>query len=122
MHLLYGGLTPDELQECIYAMGHCTFAIFAAIPHLGMVIICNMEIIVIADSPALACGFIVASMFPALLFPLIASGAQKIQGWIANRRRQHAPKHNGAEDTSMRVTSDSESQQVRVKPMHLDLC
>ncbi|KIO08836.1 hypothetical protein M404DRAFT_328086 [Pisolithus tinctorius Marx 270] len=70
-----------------------------------------MEIIVIADSPALACGFIAASMFPALLFPLIVSGAQKIQGWIANRRRQRAPEHSGAEDTSTRVTSDSESQQ-----------
>lgn len=110
MHLLYGGLTPEELQERINAMGHRTFAIFAAIPRLGVVIIRNMEIIVIADSPTLACGFIVASMFPALLFPLIVAGAQKIQGWIANRR-QRAPEHNGAEDTSTRVTSDSENQQ-----------
>ncbi|KAI6141195.1 hypothetical protein BKA82DRAFT_936266 [Pisolithus tinctorius] len=100
MHLLYSGLTPNKLQECIHAMGCHTFAIFAAISCLGVVIIHNMGIIMIADSPALACGFIVASMFPVLLFPLIVSGAQKIQGWIANRR-QHAPKHNGAEDTSM---------------------
>ncbi|KAI6148933.1 hypothetical protein BKA82DRAFT_4481497 [Pisolithus tinctorius] len=109
MHMLYGGLTPEELQERIYAMGHRTFAIFTAIPRLGVVIIRNMEIVVIADSPALACGFIVASMFP-LLFPLIVSGARKIQGWIANRRRQHAPEHNGAEDTSTQATSHSESQ------------
>ncbi|KAI6141220.1 hypothetical protein BKA82DRAFT_936274 [Pisolithus tinctorius] len=67
MHLLYGGLTPNKLQECIHAMGCHTFAIFAAIPCLCMVIIHNMEIIMIADSPALACGFIVVSMFPTLI-------------------------------------------------------
>ncbi|KAI6141242.1 hypothetical protein BKA82DRAFT_28664 [Pisolithus tinctorius] len=111
MHLLYGRLTPGELRDRIYAMGHRTFAIFAAIPHLGVLIIRNVEIIAIAGSPVLACGFIVASMFPALLFPLILSGAQKIQEWIGNRRRQPAPECNGTEDTSTRVTGHSESQQ-----------
>ncbi|KAI6141225.1 hypothetical protein BKA82DRAFT_133568 [Pisolithus tinctorius] len=76
MHLLYSGLTSEELQECIQAMGHCTFAILTTIPCLGLIIICNVEIVVIADSPALACGLIVVSMFPALIFPLILLGVQ----------------------------------------------
>ncbi|KAI6148907.1 hypothetical protein BKA82DRAFT_997022 [Pisolithus tinctorius] len=111
MHLLYSRLTPKEFQERICTMGHCTFAILAAIPRLGLVIIRNVEIVVIADSPALACGLIVASMFPALIFPLILLGIQKIQGWIANRRGQRTPEHNRAEDTSVAVTGHSESQQ-----------
>ncbi|KAI6148917.1 hypothetical protein BKA82DRAFT_997032 [Pisolithus tinctorius] len=111
MHLLYSGLTSEELQERIHAMGHRTFAILAAIPRLGLVIIRNVEIVMIADSPALACGLIVASTFPALIFPLILLDVQKIQGRIANRRGQHAPEHNGAENTPMEVTGHSESQQ-----------
>ncbi|KAI6141174.1 hypothetical protein BKA82DRAFT_997053 [Pisolithus tinctorius] len=57
-------------------MGHYTFAILTAIPRLGLIIICNVEFVMIADSPALACGLIVASMFPALIFPLILLGVQ----------------------------------------------
>ncbi|KAI6000366.1 hypothetical protein F5J12DRAFT_257296 [Pisolithus orientalis] len=84
MHLLYSGLTPEEFQERICTIGHRTFAILAAIPRLGLVIIRNVEIVVIADSLALACGLIVASMFPALIFPLILLGVQTIRGWIVN--------------------------------------
>ncbi|KAI6000368.1 hypothetical protein F5J12DRAFT_845615 [Pisolithus orientalis] len=54
--------------------GSLYFAILAAIPRLGLIIIRNIKIVMIADSPALACGLIVASMFPALIFPLILLG------------------------------------------------
>ncbi|KAI5982915.1 hypothetical protein EDD15DRAFT_2318860, partial [Pisolithus albus] len=84
MHLHYSGLTSEELKERIYAIGRRTFAILAVIPRLGVIIIRIVEIVVIADSPALACGLIVASMFPALIFPLILSGSQQLQVWIAN--------------------------------------
>lgn len=70
MHLRYSGLTSEEIKQRIYAIGRRTFAILAAIPRLGVIIIRIVEIVVIADSPALACGLIVASMFPALIFPL----------------------------------------------------
>ncbi|KAI6148905.1 hypothetical protein BKA82DRAFT_3416165 [Pisolithus tinctorius] len=97
MHLRYSGLTSEELQERIRAIGPRTFAILAAIPRLGVIIIRNLEIVVIADSPAVACSLIVASMFP-VIFPLILSGAQEIRGWIANRRTpQHAPERNGVD-------------------------
>ncbi|KAI6029886.1 hypothetical protein PISMIDRAFT_680704 [Pisolithus microcarpus 441] len=98
MYLRYSGLTSEELKERIYAIGRRTFAILAVIPRLGVIIIRNVEIVVIADSPALACGLIVASMFPSLIFPLILSGTQQLQEWIANRRRpRRAPEHNGVE-------------------------
>ncbi|KAI5981846.1 hypothetical protein EDD15DRAFT_2330365, partial [Pisolithus albus] len=66
-----------------YAMGHRTFAILAAIPRWGVIIIRNMEIVVIADSPVLALWLVVASMFPALIFPLLLSGARELRLWIA---------------------------------------
>ncbi|KAI6131343.1 hypothetical protein EV401DRAFT_1920228 [Pisolithus croceorrhizus] len=105
MHMRYSGLTTEELKERIYAMGHHAFAILAVIPRLGVIIIRNVEIFVFADSPALACGLIVASMFLALMFPMILSGIQKLPVWIANRRRpQRAPDHNGAEGITSAMT------------------
>ncbi|KAI6000353.1 hypothetical protein F5J12DRAFT_928542 [Pisolithus orientalis] len=67
MHLRYSGLTSEELQGRIRAIGPRTFAILAAIPRLGVIIIRIVEIVVIADSPAVACSLIVASMFPVLM-------------------------------------------------------
>ncbi|KAI6113830.1 hypothetical protein EDD17DRAFT_1875005 [Pisolithus thermaeus] len=123
MHMRYSGLTTEELKERIYAMGRRTFAILAVIPHLGVIIIRNVEIFVIADSPALARGLIVASMFPALVFPLMLSGIRKLRVWITNRRRpRRAPDHNGAEGITSAVTSPLESEQaVLVRPIIDDL-
>lgn len=95
MHLRYSGLTSEELQGRIRAIGPRTFAILAAIPRLGVIIIRIVEIVVIADSPAVACSLIVASMFP-VIFPLILSGAHEIRGCIVNRRTpQRALERNG---------------------------
>ncbi|KAI6106968.1 hypothetical protein EV401DRAFT_2005386, partial [Pisolithus croceorrhizus] len=112
MHMRYSGLTTEELKERIYAMGRRTFAVLAVIPHLGVIIIRNLEIFVIADSPALACGLIAASMFPALIFPLMVSGIRKLQVWVANRRGpRRAPEHNGAEGTTSTVAGRLGSEQ-----------
>ncbi|KIK11631.1 hypothetical protein PISMIDRAFT_690196 [Pisolithus microcarpus 441] len=113
MRLCYSGLTSEEVKERIYAIGRRTFAILAVIPRLGVIIIRIVEIVVIADSPALACGLIVASMFPALIFPLILSGAQQLQEWITNRRRpRRAPEHNGAEGRTPAMSGHLESEQA----------
>ncbi|KAI6028196.1 hypothetical protein EDC04DRAFT_2716186 [Pisolithus marmoratus] len=90
-------------------MGHRTFSILAAISRFGVVIIRNFEIVVIADSPALACGLIVATMFPTLILPLILSGMQKLNVWIADRRgRRRPPEHNRAEAVTLVVRDRSE--------------
>ncbi|KAI6027221.1 hypothetical protein EDC04DRAFT_2717939 [Pisolithus marmoratus] len=100
-------------------MGHRTFSILAAIPRFGVVIIRNFEIVVIADSPALACGLIVATMFPTLIFPLILSGMQKLNVWIADRRGpRRPPEHNGAEAVTLAARDRPESKQVRVRLMY----
>ncbi|KAI6027259.1 hypothetical protein EDC04DRAFT_167621 [Pisolithus marmoratus] len=92
------------------------FSILAAIPRFGVVIIRNFEIVVIADSPALAFGLIVATMFPTLIFPLILSGMQKLNVWIADRRGPRRPlEHNGAEALTLVVRDRSGSKQVRVR-------
>ncbi|KAI6021110.1 hypothetical protein EDC04DRAFT_384049 [Pisolithus marmoratus] len=113
MHLCYSGLTPEALRERIYAMGPRTFAILAAIPHLGVIIVRNVEIVTIADFPVLACSLIVASMLPALIIPLILSSVQKFKVWIANRWRQRREsEHSETEATTVAVTDRSESKKV----------
>ncbi|KAI5986570.1 hypothetical protein EDC04DRAFT_2824357 [Pisolithus marmoratus] len=68
------------------------------------------------DSPALACGLIVATMFPTLIFPLILSGMQKLNVWIADRRgRRRPPEDNRAEAVTLAVRDRSESKQVRMR-------
>ncbi|KAI5989513.1 hypothetical protein EDD15DRAFT_2370552 [Pisolithus albus] len=113
------GLTPEELRQRIYAMGHRTFAILAAIPRLGVIIIHNMEIIVIADSPVLALGLVVASMFPTLIFPLVLSGARGLRLWITNRWRQrHEPERDDGETIIVTTIGRSETNQtVPVQPI-----
>ncbi|KAI6130760.1 hypothetical protein EDD16DRAFT_1540632 [Pisolithus croceorrhizus] len=119
MHFVYSGLTSEELRQRIHAIGHRTFAILAVIPRLGVIIIHNMELVVIADSPVLACALIAASMFPALIFPLVLSGARELRLWISNRwRSQRAPKRNGIEAISLTMTGHSGSNPVvAVKPI-----
>ncbi|KAI5982933.1 hypothetical protein EDD15DRAFT_2376995 [Pisolithus albus] len=113
MHFVYSGLTSEELEQRMHAMGHRTFAILAAIPRLGMIIIRNMEIVMIADSPVLALWLVVASMFPALIFPLLLSGARGLRLWIANRRRpRRAPENNGAEGRMPAMTGHLGSEQA----------
>ncbi|KAI6113828.1 hypothetical protein EDD17DRAFT_1509453 [Pisolithus thermaeus] len=120
MHMRYSGLTTEELKERICAMGRHTFAILAVIPRLGAIIIRNVEIFVIADSPALAGGLIAASMFPALIFPLMLLGIRKLQMWIANRRRpRRVPEHNGAEGTTPAITGRLESEQPVIDKVSL---
>ncbi|KAI6027243.1 hypothetical protein EDC04DRAFT_166896 [Pisolithus marmoratus] len=119
LHLRYSRLTAEELRERINAMGHRPFSILAAIPRFGIIIIRNFEIVVIADSPALACGLIVATMFPTLIFPLILSGMHKLNIWIADRRGLRCPPElNGAEAVTLAARDRSESRQVRVSLMY----
>ncbi|KAI6001454.1 hypothetical protein EDD15DRAFT_2361859 [Pisolithus albus] len=120
-HFVYSGLTPEELRQRIYAMGHRTFAILAAIPRLGVIIIHNMEIIVIADSPVLACGLVVASMFPTLIFPLVLSGARGLRLWITNMWRQrHEPDRDHGETITVTTTGLSETNQTVPVPPIID--
>ncbi|KAI6029868.1 hypothetical protein PISMIDRAFT_680764 [Pisolithus microcarpus 441] len=118
-HFVYSGLTPEELRQRMYAMGHHTFAILAAVPRLGVIIIRNMEIVVIADSPVLALGLVAASMYPALIFLLALSAARGLRVWITNRWRQrHAPERDNIETMTMTMIGRSESNQsVPVQPI-----
>ncbi|KAI5989552.1 hypothetical protein EDD15DRAFT_2370624 [Pisolithus albus] len=119
MHLVYSGLTSEELQQRMYAMGRRTFAILAAIPRWGVIMVCNMEIVVIADSPVLALWLVVASMFPALIFPLLLSGARELRLWIANRwRERRALERDRGETITVTIIGRSESNQsVPVQPI-----
>ncbi|KAI6001395.1 hypothetical protein EDD15DRAFT_2527401 [Pisolithus albus] len=119
MHLVYSGLTSEELQQRMYAMGHRTFAILAAIPRLGVIIVRNMEIVVIADSPVLALWLVVASMFPALIFPLLLSGARELRLWIANgwRQRRALERDRGETITVTMIGRSESNQTVPVQPI-----
>ncbi|KAI6021101.1 hypothetical protein EDC04DRAFT_2734042 [Pisolithus marmoratus] len=122
LHLRYSGLTPEELRERIYAIGRRTFAVLAAIPRLGVIIIRILEIVTIANSPALACSLIVASMFPALICPVLLSSVQKLKVWIANRREQRREsEHNGAEAITLVVMDHSESEAISAQTMIEDI-
>ncbi|KAI5989500.1 hypothetical protein EDD15DRAFT_2198460 [Pisolithus albus] len=122
-HFIYSGLTHEELRQRMYAMGHRTFAILAAIPRLGVIIIHSMEIVVIADSPVLALGLVVASMFPALIFPLVSSGTRRLRVWATNRWRQrHTPGRDRSETITTTTIGLSESNQtVPVQPLVDDI-
>ncbi|KAI5986557.1 hypothetical protein EDC04DRAFT_3098022 [Pisolithus marmoratus] len=118
LHLRYSGSIPEELRERIYAIGRRTFAVLAAIPRLGVIIIRILEIVAIANSPPLACSLILASMFPALICPVVLSSVQKLKVWIASRReKRRESEHNGAEAITWVVMDRFESEAVLAQTM-----
>ncbi|KAI6021126.1 hypothetical protein EDC04DRAFT_2734345 [Pisolithus marmoratus] len=71
MRLLYSQLTAEQLRTLIDLVGPHTFAIVAAIPSCGVVIIPIMQILCISGSSITTASLMLAVTVPVVILPLM---------------------------------------------------